>query len=225
MICNCNQCELREIFFQNVDISEIETICAEKIERTYTKGEIIIREGEAIHDFIYLKSGLVKLFRTRKDGDQIIAIAKPFDFVSLLTVFSEQLYNYSVTALEDSTVCVLKIQDIQNRIIQNGKFALGVLSKMSKATDRIIINMLNIREKQLRGRIAYLLLYFSKNIYHQSEFELPLSRKEIAELINMTTENVIRILSEFRKDNVIATKGKKIEILDHERLQRIQELG
>ncbi|MBC8146427.1 MAG: helix-turn-helix domain-containing protein [Bacteroidetes bacterium] len=33
--------------------------------------------------------------------------------------------------------------------------------------------------------------------------ELPLSRREIGELINMISENAKRILSEFRKDKII----------------------
>jgi len=225
MICNCDQCELRAIFFENVDASELENICAQKVEKNYLKGDHIIQEGDRIDDFIYLKSGLVKLFRTRKEDDQIIAIAKPFDFVSLLSVFSETKYNYSVTAIEDSTTCVLKLADIKHRIQTNGKFALGILDKMSRATDSIIINMLNIREKNLRGRIAYLVIYFSKNVYMSPTFELPISRQEIAELINMTSENVIRIFSEFRKDNVLETQNKAITILDMPRLEKIAELG
>jgi CRP/FNR family transcriptional regulator len=54
---------------------------------------------------------------------------------------------------------------------------------------------------------------------------LPVSRKEIAELIGMTTENVIRILSEFRKEKIIKINGKEIEIVDFERLKMISDRG
>jgi len=53
----------------------------------------------------------------------------------------------------------------------------------------------------------------------------PLSRKEIAELIDMSTENVIRILSEFRKDNIIRIDGSCIEILNIGQLERICRFG
>lgn len=225
MTCNCEQCELRSIFFENVETSQIEGICQKKVEHNYKKGELIIREGDEINDFTYLKSGLVKLYRTRNKEDQIITIAKPFDFVSLLSVFSEANYSYSVSALEDSTTCVIAMSDVKQMIQANGNFAMNILQKMSKASDNSIRMMLNIREKNLRGRIAYLLIYFSVNIFNKSVFELPISRKEIAELINMTTENVIRILSEFRKDQVIKIYGKQIEITDMARLEKIRDLG
>ena len=61
--------------------------------------------------------------------------------------------------------------------------------------------------------------------YNSNIFELPVSRKEIGEFIDMTTENVIRTLSEFRKDNIIKINGKIIEIIDLSRLMQICEFG
>ena len=81
-----------------------------------------------------------------------------------------------------------------------------------------------IRFRQLKIQ-QYVLLYFAQDIYKNHAFELPVSRKEIAELIEMTTENVIRILSEFRKDGILKIYGKVIEITDIELLKKISELG
>ena len=57
------------------------------------------------------------------------------------------------------------------------------------------------------------------------EFELPLSRKELAELTGLTPESVIRILSKFKSDNVIGIEGKTFKILDKDKLQQISEYG
>jgi len=224
--CDCELCELKSIFFINVDTQEMEVLCEGRIERDFEKGDQIIKEGDRIQDFIYLKSGLVKLYRTSNSGkDQIISIAKPFDFVSLLSVFSDDHYNYSVSALERSTTCNLDLARIRRISETNAKFTLGLMEKISKMSDNILINTLEIKQKNLRGRIAYILLFFAQNIYKQNAFELPLSRREIAELIGMTTENVIRILSEFRKDKILKIFGKTIEIIETERLEKISELG
>ncbi|HKK62111.1 MAG TPA: helix-turn-helix domain-containing protein, partial [Bacteroidales bacterium] len=83
----------------------------------------------------------------------------------------------------------------------------------------------NINTRQLRGRIAFILLFFAEEVYQSETFELPVSRKEIGELIDMSTENVIRALSEFRKDEIIAIEGKTIDILDKPRLKKIYQLG
>jgi CRP-like cAMP-binding protein len=44
-------------------------------------------------------------------------------------------------------------------------------------------------------------------------------------LIDIRTENVVRILSEFRKDQLIGIEGKKIEIKNKPMLEKISELG
>jgi len=147
------------------------------------------------------------------------------DFVSLLSVFSERNYNYSVAALEDSITCNINLEEIKNIATVNGKFSLSLVEKVNKASDRIIIDFLKMKEKRLYGKIAYILLFFSKDIYHSNIFNLPLSRKEIAEYIGMTVENVIRTLSDFRKDGIIKISGPSIEIIDEDRLVRISELS
>ncbi|MCK5137207.1 MAG: Crp/Fnr family transcriptional regulator [Bacteroidales bacterium] len=224
--CNCELCELRELLVANLEGDHLDIICSGKVEKEYKQGESIIKEGTLIKDFTYLKSGLVKLFRTDSSGkEQIITIAKPFDYVSLLSVFSNNRYNYSVTALEDSVTCHLKMNDIRTMAEDNGTLALSLLKNMSRVADKIILDTLEIRKKHLRGRVAYLLIYFSQNVYYSPEFDLPLTRKEMAEFVGMTTENVIRSLSELRRDGILKIYGKTIQIINMDTLKSIAEFG
>jgi len=175
---------------------------------------------------MYLKKGLVKLFKKGLNNkDQIISIARPLDFVSILTVFSGSSFKYSISALEETIICHIDLNSIEEVIKTNGSFALQLVRHMSRTSDYIIKTTFDIKNKQLRGRIAYILMYFAEQVYRKSTFELPLSRKEIAELIEMTTENVIRVLSEFRKDNIIEIDGKNIKIVSTERLKNISKHG
>jgi CRP/FNR family transcriptional regulator len=175
---------------------------------------------------MYLKFGLVKLYKEGANHkDQILSIAKPLDYVSLLTVFTNATYQYSIAAIEDSIICSFNAETIRNMVRNNAEFGLSILEKVGKTYDEIIRSNFALRTKQVRGRIAYILLNFADSIYKKNDFELPVSRREIAELINMTTENVIRILSEFRKDEIINIDGKRIQILDPVKLKKISDLG
>ncbi len=222
--CNCEGCELKSLFFKNVSTLEIEALCSRKVEKRYNKGDYIICEGDCINSFNYIKTGLVKLFR-KIDGnnEQIICFAGPLDFVSLLSIFSEKYYNYSVVALEETTTCSIDLEEVKIIAVQNGKFAVSLIEKINKASDNIILTFLEVKKHRLFGRIAFIILYFSDKIYQNNSFQLPVSRKEIAEFIGMTTENVIRTLSELRKDGIIKIFGKTIEIIDKQRLMKIME--
>ncbi len=52
-----------------------------------------------------------------------------------------------------------------------------------------------------------------------------LSREDLASLSNMTTSNAIRTLGNFVTEKVITLDGRKIKILDEERLRKISKLG
>ncbi|MCP4311920.1 MAG: Crp/Fnr family transcriptional regulator [Bacteroidetes bacterium] len=217
---------MKELFVDKLEGDTLDIVCSGKVEKEYLQGEVIIKEGTKIKEFTYLKSGLVKLYRSDLTGkEQIIALAKPMDYVSLLSIFSNDKYNYSVSALEDSVTCNLNLKDIRNMVIDNGKLALNLLSKMSYVVDMIILDSLEIRKKHLRGRVAYLLIYFSDQVYCTGEFDLPITRKEMAEYVGMSTENVIRSLSEFRKDGILKIYGKTIQIVNMETLRSIAEFG
>ncbi len=225
-LCSCASCDFREVVFSYLDEISVEELCEHKEELFFRKGEIINHEGEKISNFKYLKSGLVKLYRRTPNGDeQVITITRPFEFVSNMSIFSEERYQYSVSALEDSIVCMVNLDFIKQLFLKNGGFAMGLLTKISSINDKIISQTLDIRQKNLIGRVAYVLLYFTNEIYKSRVFDLPVSRKEIADYIGMSTANVIRTMSEFKKEGIIRVFGKTIEVVDMAKLEVISKHG
>ena len=225
-VCECNECVIRDLMFSHAPSEGSKYVCKTKVEVKYKKGEVVVKSGEEIKNLICIKEGLIKIYRTsKKHSDQIISITRPFEFTYLLSIFSDTHYNFSISALEDTTVCFISLENIKKMIAENGSFAMSMLQKLSTATDNVIKNVTNLNQKNLRGRVAYILLFFAEEIYQNYTFILPISRKEIAELIGMTAENVIRIMSEFRKEGIIRIKTKEIEIKENQRLKLIMEQG
>ena len=224
--CVCASCDFRDIVFSYLDDTAVDELCNNKEEQFFRRGEIINHEGEKITNFKYLKSGLVKLYRRTSTGEeQVITITRPFEFVSNMSIFSEERYQYSVSALEDSVVCMVKLDFIKELFLKNGGFAMGLLTKVSRINDKIISQTLDIRQKNLVGRVAFVLLYFTNEIYNSRVFDLPVSRKEIADYIGMSTANVIRTLSDFKKEDIIRVFGKTIEVVDINKLEIISKRG
>ncbi|MGQ9621574.1 MAG: Crp/Fnr family transcriptional regulator [Bacteroidales bacterium] len=224
--CICDNCEFRNIVLKYLGDEEIEELCRNKTERYYKKGEIIFHEGERITGFRYLKSGLVKLYRRiRYDEEQIITFIRAFEFVNNLAVFEGGHYKYSVSALEESVICSVNIDILRRLLLNNGGLAAGLLTGMAHFNDKIITHFLEIRRRNLTGRVAYVLLYFAREIYNSQLFDLPVSRKEIADYIGMSTANVIRTISDFKHNGIIKIYGKTIEIADINKLEIFSEKG
>jgi CRP-like cAMP-binding protein len=224
--CDCEQCELRTAFFESFSKDELGDFCSKKADTAYNRGDIIFREGDEVKNFSYLKSGLVKLYKTDSHGkDQILTIAGPFDFVSLLGIFSESHHTYSVSVLEDSVLCHIEIAFMKSIALNNGLYTLNLMEKLSAITNKIILESMEIRKRNTHGKVAFILLKFSKMIYSGPVFELPISRREMAEYLGITTENIIRTMSEFRKERLIRINGREIEIIDHKTMEQISIFG
>jgi len=222
--CSCDNCEIRTIFFNTISADSLDFYCAARDERAIPKGTQFIKQGEKIKEFIYLKEGLVKLHKIDDHHyDQIISFGNPMDFVNIHNVFGEKRYGYSVTALEESVICSFDIKIIKNLIKTNGAFALKLINVISSSSNRIITDALQMRKRTLYGKVASILLLFADHIYFTLDYELPISRKEIAQYTGLSIETVIRSISEFRRDGLIKVYGKRIEITDRDGLMMIYE--
>ena len=217
LISDCESCMYRSLLFDTLDQNSLRKINTKRKQSIYKKGERICVEGERIEDLVYIHTGLVKLSKRNNDGQtQILSIAQPLDYVGLLSVFSNTTYQYSITAIETSSVCFINLESVKDTIKSNGDFALDFVAKMSKASDEIIFYRQMLSKKGLKEKIAFILLFFSNEIYKSSMFEFPISRQEIADIVGARAENVIRIISDFKKKKIINSRGQKIEILDKE---------
>ena len=82
-----------------------------------------------------------------------------------------------------------------------------------------------LTNKQSYGKLADILLCLADRVYKKREFDLLLSRKDLAELSDMSTENVIRMLKKFKDDGLIEMIGKKFSIIDYDSLKQVSALG
>ncbi|PLW92915.1 MAG: hypothetical protein C0592_08285, partial [Marinilabiliales bacterium] len=163
--CQCENCVLKNLIFAHVPEKDADVLCEVKKERKFKKGDVIVEQGAPISDFFYVKSGLVKLSKVSdQKRNHIITIAKPHDYINLLTVFHEKEYAYSMTALEYTEICVFPLNLIIDLALKHGNFALGIIKKSSKTSDAIIDKFIKHNSRNLRGRIAMTLLDFSLNI-------------------------------------------------------------
>jgi CRP/FNR family transcriptional regulator len=224
--CQCENCQLRDLFFAHLQDDEMLDICNLRKEKAFESNVDIVRQGDEVQDFFYLKEGLVKLHIVKSDSeDQIITIAKPLDFISILSIFSSNQYQYTVTALMPSVVCHIDMSLIKSFANKNAAFGFDLMTRLSKSTDIVLLETMELKRLQLKGKLAYILLKFANHIFKSERFDLPVTRKEIAEYAGVSTENIIRALAEFRKDQLIRISGKEIEILNMNRLTQISRFG
>lgn len=204
------------------EIKEIEKITQERL---YKKGKIIITEGNKGDSIFVIKSGKVKIYKTSVDGREIILDIKGEGSVfGEVVLFSNINYPATVEAIEDSYVYVLRNEDIEDVIRNNSDIALEMikilnrrLSQAQKKLKAIALNDTYVRASQL---ILTLSEKYGKKVEGGLEIELKLTREELANLVGTSRETISRALSQFSKEKAIEVKGRKIKVVDNEKLKQ-----
>ncbi len=195
----------------------------------YKKNEFIFKEGDKPNGFLLLVDGKVKIFKEGVGGrEQIVRMAKPLGVIGYRALFSDEIHNSSAVTLEESLVCTVSPEFIYDRALKNSDFSFKIIRKLSKELGFSNSRTVTLTQKHIRGRLAESLLLLKEKYGFEHDgttLKVYLSREDIANLSNMTTSNAIRTLSTFASEKVIAIDGRKIKILDANRLERISKLG
>ena len=197
-----------------------------KVKIKFKKGETICKQGSFSSFIMILKNGLVKAsIESQFDKSYIFKITKPFNFIGLSTMYGDEYYNFSANALVPSTLYLVDKKVFNNTITENPKFANEIIKMQCESSKHIYSRLGCISNKQALGRVCETLIYLSNNVLNSPVIGSSISRKDIAELSSMSTENTVRILSELKKDKIIKIESKSIEIINSKLLLKLSNAG
>lgn len=197
--------------------------------QNYKKNETIYCEGESPSHLMCLLTGKVKIFKDGVGGrSQIIRMIKPVEYFGYRAYFAKEEYVTAAAAVEPSIICVIPMNILMTLISQNSDLAAFFIKQLSIDLGVADERTVNLTQKHIRGRLAESLL-FLKDSYGLEEdgstLSIYLSREDLANLSNMTTSNAIRTLSNFANERLITIDGRKIKIIDEEKLKKISKIG
>ena len=201
----------------------------QKICITYKKGEYVFKEGTKPYGIYCVNKGKLKLSKVGADGkEQIIRLAKEGDPLGYKSLLSGEYYNSSAIALEDSGVCFISKDMFMSVIQKDNVLALELMRRLSTELDQTEDQLTRIAQNSVRARVAEAILFIKEAYGFEEDAQTvnaTFSREEIANIVGTATETAIRLLSEFKKDNLIAFKGKRIQILDTSKLIKISAIN
>ena len=195
----------------------------------YRKNEFIFKEGDKPTGLLILVDGKVKIFKEGVGGrEQIIRMAKPHGVIGYRALVSNENHIASALTLEEAIICTISADFVLNHALKNSDFSFKIIQKLARELSFSNGRMVTLTQKHIRGRLAESLLLLKEQYGVENDgftLRVYLSREDIANLSNMTTSNAIRTLSTFASERVISIDGRKIKILDANRLERVSKLG
>lgn len=219
--------DLQTIFlFKDLPTDELAMLIKSCKELNYKSGETIVKRATSPNVIVYIVDGIVKMVEdSDKRMNRIIYISKNNEFIDVYSIFSGLPYHFSAIALTNCRVILFDTSVIKEIAKKNQKFNAVLLRYLSILSIYLLRNTIDLFRKNLKGRLAYLILYFAHDVFQNLSFMLPLSRNDMAEFCGVSRENISRALQEFHHEGIISLKGKDLHILNESLLEKISDLG
>lgn len=189
---------------------------------SYKKGEMIYRAGEESSSLYIVSRGKIKIYRITDTGKEIVLrILNQGDFMGEHALFTQSTYEDYAEAIEDTNVCVIQRSDLQQFLLKYPTISIKILSEFSNRLLNTEKQTTQFATEKVETRIALYLVECSKQ-NENLEFELPISKKDMASFLGTTPETISRKLTEFeQKKLIVQTSHKKIRIEDLDALLQI----
>ncbi len=195
----------------------------------YKKNEVIHCEGDTPTHMMILAVGKVKVYKEGVGSrNQIIRLLKPGEYFGYRAIIANGTYNTNVEAFEASAVYLIRADVFLSILRHNNAFCYRFLEELATDLAASDARTVNLTQKHIRGRLAESILMLKKNYGLEEDgatISIYLSREDLASLSNMTTSNAIRTLSTFVNEHMIAIDGRKLKIIDADKLLKISKMG
>jgi CRP/FNR family transcriptional regulator len=202
------------------DLDQLDNII--KRRRPLKKGDHLFNAGEEFSSIFAIRSGSIKSYIINEEGEEhVIGFKMPGDLVGLSAINGDH-YKNSAKALETCSVCEIPFAQLEALGHEIPGLSHHILEIMSKEIQDEHYKTAMCSKMPAEARLASLLHTLSSRFgergYSPHEFNLSMSRNDIANMLGLAVETVSRLFTHFQDDGILEVERKHIRILDHDKL-------
>jgi len=203
---------------------ELDLVTKTKKRVLFKAGEIIVKQGAPLSHVISFTSGLAKVYiEGSGNRNLLLHFVKPTQFLGSPGIYTDSVHYFTVSAVENSSVCFIDIDVFKKIIRENCDFANAFLQDVSQKGIFNYKRFISLTHKNMPGRIADGLIYMYDEIFNSPTIKI--TRQDLADFTGMSKDSVVRTLKELSSDDIIEINDEGINILNIEKLHQISELG
>ncbi|MDV7138428.1 response regulator [Maribacter sp. TH_r10] len=188
----------------------------------FAQGDEIYREGGNVHMVYLIIKGVVKTYKLDENGKELItAIYNADEFFGFTSLTSQEVYEEYAVAIEDTVLVGVCKDELRTVVKENHDLAIELMHVLAENLTEAKKQLLEMAYGSVRKKTASTLLKFADKLEQDNQGNIHILRSDLASVAGMATETLIRTLSSFRKEGLIAMEDHNIKILDQETLSRI----
>lgn len=185
---------------------------------SYSKGEVILNQGDEINAFSIVTSGRLKAYSINEEGKaHLLYTFSTGQFFGQEALFESQEMSYSVEAMEESTLCTLSIESLKKLIYEYPDLGFNLLSEMNERIQSLEKELLGHTTELLIDRLLKFLWEashdFGKDHGQSVSLNLPYSQEDLAMRLGTSRESINRTLKSLEKLKKLKLEKRKQIIL------------
>jgi CRP/FNR family transcriptional regulator/CRP/FNR family cyclic AMP-dependent transcriptional regulator len=201
--------------FSDLTSEDLETFASMVKLRNYPKGAFIVSQNDQGSAMYLLVSGRVKVSLASPDGKELALnyLDAPAHFGEMSLVDTEPR-SADVIAVCDVELFVLDAKDLSAAIQLNPRLALSLIATLSRRLRHTIARLEDMAFHDATHRVMRVVLNVATASYESRGVPViqGLTHYDIATLAGTSRETASRIISSLAKDEIVATKGRKIVV-------------
>ncbi len=211
--------------FSDVADKRLEQMAKETSVLRLDRQAFVWNEGDTSRYLYLIVNGRVKLIKHSETGkDVIIEIFGPRDAIGEMSLLVGGTYTTAAVCLSQTELLCVPRQQILDLLATVPGMALRSLRGMARRQRMLMQKIKELAAGGVEYRMAHLLLKLADRIGEESgdagiTIPLVLSRQDIADLVGTTVETAIRVMSRWRKMDIVTNDKRGILIRDRDTLE------
>jgi CRP-like cAMP-binding protein len=229
---SCDQCAIRNgsCILRDVPDDRLDEFQVCGTSGIYKSRQVVFHQGTPADGLYLLCHGAVKLYQADRFGrEHILAIATPGDILGELRLEPGETYSASAEAITDSQLRYLPEDRLVPFVQKHPMVGIRLIASLSKALAVSHAKAGDLALNHAEVRLAKLLVNLarSEGELHNGSARIVLrySRREIAEMIGVSTETAIRLLGRLKSKSLLSVHLRELVITDLARLTRLAQHG
>ena len=188
----------------------------------FNKGDEIFREGDRSNNIYLILKGVAKCYKMDEDGKELItSLNKADEFLGITSFADNTLHQETATAVEDMEIAGIAKSELKEILQHNQNVSIELMELLTENIMDIKEQLLQMAYSSVRKKTAQTLLQFSEILNKDKQGPIRISRSDLASVAGIATESLIRTLSGFKREGLIAIEGRNIRITDLDALQHV----
>ena len=193
-------------------------------QRLLKRGQVLFKQGQSQDLLTVVCSGAIKSRMYNRNGEERVLGVTIIGEAVGLDSLSKRKYAYDAVATSDTVVCEIGYKDVQSGTASQAALYKMLMAQM--AHNNKILNSVMGRKnaaERLAALMCNLSTRFAASGYSATEFNLGLSRSDIANCLGLAKETISRLLTRFSKDGLLAVNAKRARIINLTALQAVAD--